>query len=343
MAIAYVARLKKLRAEGLTDADARAQALDHVDDLMARYAQPTDRLSKSMFENRRMPLVSFLVMFQSEARKQMAINSLAVRKLLTGKGTQSKSLAAQQLLVQVVGVNAFIHAVNSLYGALFKGYGEGDDAEEKFITDIQDGKKLGSMMLSESFSGIPIAGEVISTSVKKLMGQDVFSSSSNPLTRTFGTGAQQMLSTTAKWDERSPSENADALLRGIQMLGSIAPQTAFASQLANVGRDSLGFLNNALATGLTKQDTYDLYEKRIKKVVTKVNEKTKEDLKQAKDDRDRRMIRSIENQRKEEILSRSRDIMLEMDAESRREFVKQQDESERGIQKYLIKQFKIDF
>ena len=161
MAIAYVARLRKLRSEGVVDAEARAQALDHVDDLMARYAQPTDRLSKSMFENRRMPLVTFLVMFQSEARKQMAINSLAVRKLLSGKGVQSRSLAAQQLLVQVVGVNLMIHVVSSLYAALFKGYGEGDDAEERFINDMKDGKKLASMMLSESFSGIPIAGELI--------------------------------------------------------------------------------------------------------------------------------------------------------------------------------------
>ena len=199
------------------------------------------------------------------------------------------------------------------------------------------------MLVSEPLSGIPIAGDFLSGIVKRRFDQDVFSSSSNPLTKTVGTGFQQMLSTASKLDERSPSENVDALLRGIQMMASVAPQTAFASQVANVGRDSLGFLNNALATGLTKQDTYDLYEKRIKKVVKKVNESTKEEMNKAKDDKDRRMIRSIDNQRKEEIIARSREIMLEMDEESRREFVKQQDESERGIQKYLIKQFKIDF
>jgi len=343
MAIAYVARLRKLRSEGVVDAEARAQALDHVDDLMARYAQPTDRLSKSMFENRRMPLVTFLVMFQSEARKQMAINSLAVRKLLSGKGVQSRSLAAQQLLVQVVGVNLMIHVVSSLYAALFKGYGEGDDAEERFINDMKDGKKLASMMLSESFSGIPIAGEVISGTVKRFMGQDVFSSSSNPLTRTFGTGARQMLSTTAKWDERSASENADALLRGLQMLGSVAPQTAFLSQVSNASRDALGFMNNTLSQGFSKADTLDIYEKRIKNVVRSVHAETKDEMKAAKDNKDKRMIRSIDTQRKEEIIGRSREIMLEMGDEMRGEFIKMQKESEKGIEKYIIKQLRVDF
>jgi len=343
MAIAYVARLRKLRSEGVVDAEARAQALDHVDDLMARYAQPTDRLSKSMFENRRMPLVTFLVMFQSEARKQMAINSLAVRKLLFGKGVQSRSLAAQQLLVQVVGVNLMIHVVSSLYAALFKGYGEGDDAEERFINDMKDGTKLASMMLSESFSGIPIAGELISGTVKRLMGQDVFSSSSNPLTRTFGTGTLQMLSTTAKWDERSASENADALLRGLQMLGSVAPQTAFLSQASNASRDALGFMNNTLSQGFSKADTLDIYEKRIKNVVRSVHAETKDEMKDAKDNKDKRMIRSIDTQRKEEIMGRSREIMLEMGDEMRGEFIKMQKESEKGLEKYIIKQLLVDF
>ena len=343
MAIAYVAKLKKLRAENVSEADAKEQALDYVDDLMARYAQPTDRLSKSMFENSRSPIVKFLVMFQSEPRKQMAINALAVRKLVMNKGAQSKSLAAQQLLVQVVGVNAFIHAVTALYGALFKGYGEGDDAEEKFINDISDGNKLLSMMIGESFSGIPIAGELISGQVKRAMGQDVFSSSSNPLTRTVGAGSTQMLSVISKWDQRSASENADAILRGIQMLGSVAPQTAVLSQASNITRDTLGFVNNTLATGLTKEDTYNLYEKRIKKVVTKVHESTADEMRSAKENKERRMIRSIETQRREEIIARSREILLEMDAESRRKFIEQQDQSDNGIEKYLIKEFKIDF
>ena len=342
MSVAYTAKLVELRQEGLSDAEAKAQALDYVDDLMARYAQPTDRLSKSMLENSRTPLVSFLVMFQSEARKQMAINALAIRKLTTGKGVQSRSLAAQQLVVQVVMVNLFVHAVNAIYGALFKGYGEGDDAEEKFINEFTDKNKLASAMLAESFSGIPIAGELISGTIRKYFDQDVFSSSSNPLTRTIGTGSRQLLAVTSKWDERSVSENADAILRGIQMLGSVAPQTAFLSQSANVGRDALGFMNNALSQGFTMADTLDIYEKRIRKVVSSVNSDSAEEMKQAKEVKDFRMIRSIETQRRDEITSRAKEIFLEMSEEERQEFIKLQREKENGIQRYILREFLID-
>ena len=42
------------------------------------------------------------------------------------------------------------------------------------------------------------------------------------------------------------------------------------------------------------------------------------------------------------IISRSREIILEMKPEDRKEFLKQQKDSEKGIQKYLIRELKID-
>ena len=74
-----------------------------------------------------------------------------------------------------------------------------------------------------------------------------------------------------------------------------------------------------------------------------MNESTADEMRSAKENKERRMIRSIETQRREEIIARSREILLEMDAESRRKFIEQQDQSDNGIQKYLIKEFKIDF
>ena len=335
MALAYTAKIRELRKEGVSETDAKDQALDFVDDLMARFAQPTDRLSKSLAENTRMPQAQFLVMFQSEIRKMMAINALAIRKLVFNKGVQSKSLAAQQLIVQVVLVNGFIHVVEALYGAMFRGFGDGDDAEEKFLSDLTDGNKLGSSMMADSLSGVPVFGEAWAAGVRTLWGQDVFSSTSNPALRSLA-GAKQLFTVAGKWDERSDSENADSLMRGIQGLAAVAPQTAVLSQVSNFGRDSLGFLNNALKTGLNKEDTFKLYEKRIKKVTSYVHADTKDEMKKAKDEKDRRMIRSIETQRKEEILGRTRDILLEMKEADRKEFLKQQKDSEKGIQKYII-------
>ena len=341
MALAYTAKLRELRSEGVSETEAKAQALDYVDDLMARFAQPTDRLSKSLAENTRMPQAQFIVMFQSEVRKMMAINALAIRKLVFGKGAQTRSLAAQQLIVQVVLINSFIHAVSALYGALFRGFGEGDDAEEKFINDLTDGKKLASNILADSLSGVPVFGEAWAAGMRTLMGQDTFSSTSNPALRSL-TGVKQLTSVASKWDEKSASENADTLLRGLQSLTAIAPQIAVISQTANVGRDSLGFLNNALSTGLSKQDTFKIYEKRIKKVVSYVHADSAEEMKQAKEVKDFRMIRSIETQRRDEITSRAKEIFLEMSEQERQEFIKLQREKENGIQKYILREFRID-
>ena len=341
MALAYTAKIRELRANDVSEADAKAQALDYVDDLMARFAQPTDRLSKSLAENTRMPQAQFLVMFQSEVRKMMAINAMAIRKLLTGKGVQSKSLAAQQLIVQVVIVNSFIHAVGALYGAMFRGFGEGDDAEEKFIEDLTDRKKLIANIFADSMSGVPVAGEAWAMAVRYGFDQDVFSSTSNPLVRSM-TGSKQLLTVAGKWEDKSASENADTVMRGIQGLAAVAPQTAVLSQAANIGRDAMGFWNNALSKGLNKEDTFNIYEKRIKKVTSYVHADTKDEMKKAKDEKDRRMIRSIDSQRREEIINRSREIILEMKPEDRKEFLKQQKDSEKGIQKYLIRELKID-
>ena len=96
------------------------------------------------------------------------------------------------------------------------------------------------------------------------------------------------------------SENADTVMRGIQGLAAVAPQTAVLSQAANIGRDAMGFWNNALSKGLNKEDTFNIYEKRIKKVTSYVHADTKDEMKKAKDEKDRRMIRSIDSQRRED-------------------------------------------
>ena len=335
MALAYSSKLRELRRQQVDEVDAKAQALDYVDDLMARFAQPTDRLSKSLAENTRMPQAQFIVMFQSEMRKMLAINAMAIRKLTTGKGVQSKAMAAQQLIAQVVLVNAFIHVVSALYGALFRGFGDGDDAEEKFIDEL-DGKKLAAAMVADSFSGVPVFGAGWQAGVNKLFGEKVFSSTSNPAVRAVA-GAGQLVSAGQNWEGRSASDNANAVIRGIQGFASVMPETAVIAQGANITRDMLGFVNNTLNKGLTEDDTFALYRKRIKRVINDVNESTKEESKAATTKYARRQITSL---RREQIMPRVYDIAHELPPEERKRFFEKENEKEESsIPKYIIREF----
>ena len=77
-------------------------------------------------------------------------------------------------------------------------------------------------------------------------------------------------------------------------------------------------------------------------MVSYVHADSAEEMKQAKEVKDFRMIRSIETQRRDEITSRAKEIFLEMSEEERKEFIKLQQEKENGIQKYILREFRID-
>lgn len=265
-ALAYRAKIKNLQIEtrGMTEADAKEKALDYVDSLVARYAQPTGRLSKSLWENTRGPEAMFLVKFMSEARKVIAINMLAIRKLSTGKGVGNKGDAGRQLLITIIVNSLFVHVINSLCSAFVKGEGEGEEPEDEFINRLTDGKSIAAAMMTESFSGVPIVSDGYRYAVNTTLGVKAYDSSSNPTMKIAKAGSTA-LSLLTDDKERTASEMADSIMRVVQGFGSITPYTAVFSQAANVGRDGLGFYNNTLGKGLNEEDTKQLSIDRISK------------------------------------------------------------------------------
>ena len=341
MAMAYVAEKQSLRKTNpnMSEADIKAQALDYVDDMMARYAQPADRMSKSLMENTRPVLGKFLVLFQSEARKYLVINALAGRKLLTGKGVQSRKLAAQQMLVSNLVVTGGLHLIEAAFSALFRNYGEGDDPEEKFLNEFFDGKKFLAALIADQLAGVPLFGGAWTMGVNKLMGEKVFTSTSNPMVRSIG-GAATLLTSAAKMDENSASENADIILKSFQSFFAMMPQTAVIAQTSNVARDALGLLNNTFFQGLTEADTFDLYSKRLRKSASDVTARFKEEKNNAKESGDKMLLRQIDAEIKQEKIDRAYDILFELPEPKRVEYLQRQAEMEKPhIPKYMIRAF----
>jgi len=338
MTLAYTAKKRELRQTNqYSEAEIKAIALDHVDDLMERYAQPTNRLSKSLAENTRHPMAQILVMFQSESRKMMSINGLAIRKILTGKGTQSKGMAAQQLAVQVVLMNGFIFAISAAYDAFVKGEGEGEDEGEKLLANLTDWKKLLSTMMADSLSGVPILGEGWSMSWKSIFDQKVFMSSSNPAIKPI-LGLQAFIKGAEAVGEDTASETADKILRATQALTGIFPQTAIAAQTATFSKDVLGFLNNTLSVGFTEADTHNIYRKRIKDAIRRTGKEFAEDIENAEN---MGIKRGLEMERKALILERAREILFNIPEDERQKFLKNQLQSEESgtIPKYIIRNY----
>jgi len=338
MAMAYVAEKQSLRKANpkMSEAKIKAQALDYVDDMMARYAQPADRMSKSLLENTRPVLGKFLVLFQSEARKYLVINALAARKILTGKGVQSRSLAAQQMLVSNLVVTGGLHLIESAFSALFRNYGEGDDPEEKFLNEFFDGNKFLAALIADQLAGVPIFGSAWTMGINKLMGEKVFTSTSNPMVRSIG-GAATLLTSVAKMDENSASENADIILKSFQSFFAMMPQTAVIAQSSNVARDALGLLNNTFFQGLTEADTLELTTKRLRKSASDVSARFKDEKKAATEAEDDYLLDQINEEMREEKIQRAYDILFELPKPKRTKYLKLQDEMEKPqIPRYII-------
>jgi hypothetical protein len=338
MAMAYVAEKQSLRKSNpnMSEADVKAQALDYVDDMMARYAQPADRMSKSLLENTRPVIGKFLVLFQSEARKYLVINALAARKLILNKGVQSRSLAAQQLIISNLVVTGGLHLIEAAFSSLFRDYGEGDDPEERFMNEFFDGKKIIAALISDQLAGVPLIGAGWQVLVNTVAGEKTFQSTANPIVRIVG-GAGQLLTASKKFDENSASENANLVLSAFQSLFSAMPQTAVLAQGSNVAKDTLGLLNNALFQGLTEADTLDLYTKRLRKSASDIKKRFEDEKKAAIEAEDDYLLDQINDEMREEKIQRGYDILFELPKEKRNKYLQIQDEMEKPqIPRYMI-------
>ena len=151
-------------------------------------------------------------------------------------------------------------------------------------------------------------------------------------------GLQAFIKGAEQAGENSASETADKFFRSLQAMGGIMPQTAVVAQASTLAKDALGFMNNSLATGLTKADTFDVYRKKIKGVISRTGKEFEEEMEAVETLGEKRIL---DAERKQLILERSRVILFNIPEDERQEFLREQAGSEKSgaIPKYIIRSY----
>ncbi len=272
--------------DGLNEEQARAAADRKVEVVLMRAAQPTLRFARSEFELMMLesPLSLPFALFISERRKNTAITFMAVRELLTGKGTYGRKMAAQQALAGLILMPALVTALGSAWAALAKGK---DDEEEswwaRYKDRMTDPKAWAYALSTEHLRSAPVLGEgaaaatagaIDSKGVEWIIENTLpagfaerweesevryFDSNPNPLVRagrqTFRTGDIFAEGATAE-------ERVDAAIDSAQAFGTLIPGAAVAAQAANLGESALGVFNTA-GGSLSEADRIKLLKARF--------------------------------------------------------------------------------
>lgn len=326
VALAYRAKLEQLRKEnpGATDKELEAEGLDHVDDILARVAQPTTYLSRSLFENKnRDGMAGLMFLFASEARKNMSIMFSAAPKIF--KKGEDNALAAQQFLMVSLGLSAWAHIMTAIFHAFVKD--DEEDNWEAMVEKVMDGKRYLHAVFSEPLRGIPLLGDAGNYGAALILDQKAFTGTNNPLTRVVqSAGSVKSLFD----DDKTSGEIVKKSLDIVQGLASILPETAFLAQTANIAEEMIGIYENTIEGDLSEADALKRRVGRARKHREEINKKERDAYKEAleqykktKDQRHRDERARIERERDSEYAAYLNSKIYEMGQSDRNKFLEE--------------------
>jgi hypothetical protein len=153
---------------GMNPQLAENQALIQVDNMIAETAQPTDSVNRSLIEGMNNPVVKGLMMFTSEPRKTLAIEVMAMRRLISGK-SKNKAMDIQRVLVA--------HGLMAVTTQLMAGViallgGDDEDIEREWSVD-----EWAAALLAGPINGLFLLGDGVNYAIKRLIGARAFASS----------------------------------------------------------------------------------------------------------------------------------------------------------------------
>lgn len=187
-------------------ADAAATA--RIERMIATSAQPSDVYARALYERSGNPFMRSMAMFVSDQRKALAIEVLALRKLITGK-SKNKALDVQRVLVA-----HFIQAAVSqtMAGALASMFGDDDDSEREWSTEQWTlALSLGPV------NGLFVLGRLIDKVGRGLLGLRIF-----PNNDLAGKAADDLIRGTKSMDELFNPDDAEDVMTSLDALSAAA-------------------------------------------------------------------------------------------------------------------------
>ncbi len=180
-AMAYDYHLQSAKDAGMNDALAQTEAEREAEATVARTAQPSEMMDRSLFEMGLQPTGKFLFMFASEARQKAAI---ALEAYSPSSGLSKGERATRLLLLHVVFPLA-IQTISNLWRDA-----RDDDDDELFDSDNWRAGDYAKAMLLGPMMGIPLIGSALNAAMTPIFGGHYFPNDpTQPLNRALGGGA----------------------------------------------------------------------------------------------------------------------------------------------------------
>jgi hypothetical protein len=159
--VAYDYYFREAKAAGENDAMAHGTAITRTQRLVDRTAQPVEMVNRSMVEGISNPWAKAAFLFRSEARKNLAIEFYAIKRLATGK-SKDKAMDFQRAFVahvaQAVGSQLMACFIASLLG-------DDDDREREWSE-----KQWAFAILSGPINGLFVFGDIASMILRRSLG-----------------------------------------------------------------------------------------------------------------------------------------------------------------------------
>ena len=241
--IAYNYHLSEGKKAGLSPEKAEAHALEVMDRVIVRTAQPATAQDKSLIENTSKGFTKFLLIFRSDPRQKMALAMEAVDQFSEGKITGLELGRRFFWGWAVYGIMAQI--ATDLWHAISR-----EEDEELSLDDYIYAAIAGPI------TGLPLFGGIIDTGIRNAInavGGDlqIFTNSTNPLDKAaFDMFKVRTLRKLTDDEDDTAGEIMKAILSDsrawAQILGVFAKPAAIVPVTARAVRDAYGMIENAL-------------------------------------------------------------------------------------------------
>jgi hypothetical protein len=204
-AMSYDYHLRQSKAAGLNDTQAQIIATREAEATVARTAQPSEMMDRSLTELGMQPLAKFLFMFATEARQKAAIawDAYAPNSGLS-KGERSSRLIMLHIILPVI--------IQTITSAWRDARDDGEDDEIFDEKNWQAGDYAKAMILGPLL-GIPVIGGGLNAAMTGVFGGHYFANDPNqPLNQATG-GAADIWEGVTEGDLDSGLKGTKALIR----------------------------------------------------------------------------------------------------------------------------------
>ena len=235
-------RAQALRA-GLTESAAESVALQALDRVVTRTAQPATAQDKSLAELTAQGFGRFLFLFRSDPRQKLAISLAALRDL--ARGDIGKAEAARRVFWGW----AFYGLMAEVMTDVWQGISRDDDDEDRW-----NPRDYAAAALAGPLSGLPLIGSGIDYAIRSTIGTKAFANNPNPIdqavARIMRDGFTSAIYRTATAEEdQQLADWLNATLADTsalaQIAGAIDPRAAIVPAAVRLTRDAAGILGNA--------------------------------------------------------------------------------------------------